>query len=461
MIRTQHLATLVLGSCIALLDSSSAHAQSSILGWGWDPHGAVSLIPDGSDYTSVSGGGTKGVALRTDGSLVVWGGDANGGDFYGLIANAPAGGGFQQAALGQSHGLAMRADNSLVSWGNDAQNLVSGTPGGTLYTQISAGAGHSVAIRTNTQLVAWGSDADGQVSGKPTGSGFIQVASGARASVALRSDGTLVVWGDDTHELVSNAPTGGGFTQVGLGFYQGVALRSDGSIVSWGDDAWGGAVTGSPTGTGFVSVDAGFSSLALHSDGSITVWGSGTPSAVENRPPGNEYTAIAASHGGAYFAMRASTPGNPYCFGDGTGAACPCSNLGNPGTGCGVNGSNPELIGFGNPQISADTFGLYVRGVAGSPPGLLLQGTTQLNGGLGVQVGHGLLCVGQTSRSHVQIVSNSGGTTFLDFQGAPFGASSAGIGVPTNYQFWFRDNYGTCGPNRFNFSNAWTVNWMP
>ena len=88
-------------------------------------------------------------------------------------------------------------------------------------------------------------------------------------------------------------------------------------------------------------------------------------------------------------------------------------------------------------------------------------GESQLNGGSGNIVGDGLLNVGgQTARSQVQVTS-SGSTTFTDFQSSSFGASSYGAGVPTNYQFWYRDQANNCSGSGFNFSNAWTVVWLP
>ncbi len=154
--------------------------------------------------------------------------------------------------------------------------------------------------------------------------------------------------------------------------------------------------------------------------------------------------------------------GSAYCFGDGSGANCPCSGFGIGGAGCANTASTgATLTGQGNAVLSGDTFQLDIVGVPGAKPGLVLRGANQLNGGLGNPVGDGLLCTGgQTARSHVQ-VTVAGNTSFTDFQGNPFGVSSYGAGIPTNYQFWYRDNQNTCSGSGFNFSNAWTVNWLP
>ena len=154
--------------------------------------------------------------------------------------------------------------------------------------------------------------------------------------------------------------------------------------------------------------------------------------------------------------------GTPYCFGDSTGGACPCSGYGGLGEGCAnTGGTGVLLVGAGSAALSNDTFRLEVTGAPGDKPGLILRGIEQVNGGIGVQAGDGLLCTtGQTARSQVQVTS-AGSTTFTDFQGQPFGQSSYGGGVPTNYQFWYRDPSNMCSGAGFNFSNAWTVVWLP
>ncbi|MFT7484420.1 MAG: hypothetical protein ACI9F9_000260 [Candidatus Paceibacteria bacterium] len=147
--------------------------------------------------------------------------------------------------------------------------------------------------------------------------------------------------------------------------------------------------------------------------------------------------------------------GSAYCFGDGSGAACPCSS-GNPGEGCAnSSGAGATLTGSGNAHVLGDTFLLNVAGVPGAKPGLILRGNNQV----AIPAGEGILCAsGGSQRSHVQVTS-AGATSFTDFNGNPFGASANSGGVPTNYQFWYRDPSNTCAGSGFNFSNAWSVTW--
>lgn len=157
--------------------------------------------------------------------------------------------------------------------------------------------------------------------------------------------------------------------------------------------------------------------------------------------------------------VTADNTGNAYCFGDGTGATCPCAAFGQTGEGClnttGTNGAT--LTGSGNASISADTFQLDVAGVPGAKPGIVLRGINQISN----PVGDGILCAaGQSARSQVQITSN-GATTYANFAGAAFGASAYAPGTATNYAFWYRDPGNACTGSGFNFSNGWTVTFLP
>ena len=150
--------------------------------------------------------------------------------------------------------------------------------------------------------------------------------------------------------------------------------------------------------------------------------------------------------------------GDAYCFGDGTGAACPCGNTGSPGQGCAnSSGAGAVLIASGNASITADTLGFFVSGVPGSKPGLLVRGDNQIS----TPAGDGILCTaGGSQRSQVQVTDAGGSSMFTDFNGGPFGSVSI-PGVPTNFQFWYRDPQFVCTGGGFNFSNGWTVTFQP
>ena len=159
------------------------------------------------------------------------------------------------------------------------------------------------------------------------------------------------------------------------------------------------------------------------------------------------------------------TPGDGFCFGDGSAASCPCFGFGSSGEGCANSGGlgGAILVASGNASFTNDTFQLGVSGLPGAKPGLCVKGSAQLGGGSGNPVGDGLLCTAPQIRSQV-IVSDGSGTLSMDnWNGQPFGTylDAANVGVPTYYQWWYRDPPNTCSGSGFNFTNGWAVTWLP
>ena len=163
-------------------------------------------------------------------------------------------------------------------------------------------------------------------------------------------------------------------------------------------------------------------------------------------------------------ALVGDNPGSPSCSGDGTGAACPCSNPGGANQGCanssGAGGAS--LTSSGSAFLTVDTFGLQVEGIPGATAGLCVKGSTQLAGGLGLPIGDGLLCLAPELRSQVIQSDATGQLSMTDWRGQPFGSfpDTANLGAPTYYQWWYRDPVSTCTGAGFNFTNAWAVTWF-
>ncbi len=172
--------------------------------------------------------------------------------------------------------------------------------------------------------------------------------------------------------------------------------------------------------------------------------------------------------GGNATAVGVPIPGSyglptPFCFGDGSGAACPCGNAGLAGNGC-AHSQNPagaNLSGAGLPRISADSFVLTTTGMPNGP-GLYFQGDTQAAGGNGVSFGDGLLCAsGTITRLGVKF-SIAGVSSFPGVGDPTLSVSgSVAIGDTRQYQQWYRDAFVFCSPSNFNLTNAVQVTWVP
>jgi len=149
--------------------------------------------------------------------------------------------------------------------------------------------------------------------------------------------------------------------------------------------------------------------------------------------------------------------GVPYCFGDGTGTACPCANNGAAGNGCAnsVNANGGNLATTGAASVGSDTLALVGSGMPSSSA-LYFQGTSQVS----VAFGDGLRCAGGTV-IRLGTKNNVGGTSQYPVAGdlsvSVRGAVSAGD-VRT-YQCWYRNAAAFCTASTFNLTNGVSVTW--
>jgi hypothetical protein len=229
-----------------------------------------------------------------------------------------------------------------------------------------------------------------------------------------------------------------------------------------------------PSTTTALTVAAGSADVALFLSGAtiqprLTIYTVGTqgPPWVQGGPNGSWTEFVTVLQGAdVTVCYRYSTPGSVACSGDGTGAACPCGNIGASGHGCAssINVAGATLSASGNPASSADSFHLRADGLPLGAPALFFQGSSLLSGGAGIAFGDGLRCVGgQVVRLGTRTAMN--GTVQLGplFGDAPIsvtGAIPAG-GGSFAYQVWYRNAAAFCTPATFNLTNAWLALWTP
>lgn len=148
-----------------------------------------------------------------------------------------------------------------------------------------------------------------------------------------------------------------------------------------------------------------------------------------------------------------------FCFGDGSGTACPCGNAGAAGVGCATSlGVGALLAATGSASIGADDLGFLATGVLPGQSAVLFAATNALNGGAGVPFGAGLRCTGGSLRRLGLVTPDA------------FGHASWGPGIATQggwsagdlrrFQVGFRDSGSSCGGG-FNLTQAIEVRFGP
>jgi alpha-tubulin suppressor-like RCC1 family protein len=197
----------------------------------------VTTFAGGNNWKQVSAGNSRTAAIKTDGTLWVWGYG-----FNGILGNAQvtnrstpvttfAGGtNWKQVSSRNFHTAAIKTDGTLWTWGyggqgrlGNAQTTNRSTPvttfaGGTNWKQVSSGNNQTAAIKTDGTLWTWGSGFSGKLGNGVTtgnistpvttfagGTNWKQVSSGTEHTAAIKTDGTLWTWGSNFEFIFSGA----------------------------------------------------------------------------------------------------------------------------------------------------------------------------------------------------------------------------------------------------------------
>jgi hypothetical protein len=247
-------------------------------------------------------------------------------------------------------------------------------------------------------------------------------------------------------------PYDGGFGPALLA--GGLFTVADGSaaigVARWNGASWAGlgAGVGSSVGGGVFAL-AGFDD---GSDGAADLYAAGSFNTAGGIPSIN-----IAEWFGCPFATA-------YCFGDGSGTACPCGNDSPAGGQAGCLSSvltGGKLTGSGAPSLSAD--GLHLNGSQMPNSSVLyFQGTTQVAGGAGAAFGDGLRCAGGSVIRMGTVMNTGGASIFPSAGGVPISVKGHVLAPGTReYQAWYRNSAPFCTSAVFNSTNAVRVSWVP
>ncbi|MBL8863588.1 MAG: S8 family serine peptidase [Planctomycetes bacterium] len=163
-----------------------------------------------------------------------------------------------------------------------------------------------------------------------------------------------------------------------------------------------------------------------------------------------------------HYRQRGDMPGIPFCFGDGSGAPCPCSNASVPGscTGCLSSlGLGGKLRSTGRASLASDTVTLIGTDMPNSSA-LYFQGTLMQSGGAGVAFGDGLRCAGGAIVRLATQVNGAGVSTY-PLPGQQPVSQRGLVGAPASrtYQVWYRNAASFCTSATFNLTNGLHIVW--
>jgi alpha-tubulin suppressor-like RCC1 family protein len=316
---------IVLGLVSMVLFAGTGLAMATRAARPAGPTSARSMTTAGT--AQVAGGATSGYAIGRDGSLWSWGANGMGelglGNTDGLGVTHSRllphrvghGTSWKALAAGEQFCLALKKDGSLWSWGGQALGLP--VPpydyprprrvGSALWRIIGAGDGFGAGIQRDGSLWTWGHNALGQLGLGTTDPGWLPAQVGADHDwktmavgydcvLAIKTDGSLWSWGANYSGQLGNGtsdPAPGGdrpgvphptparvggdndWSSVAAGLTSAIALKNDGSLWAWGGIGNGHHLV--PTrvraATDWEAIAAGGQALALKRDGTLWAWG--------------------------------------------------------------------------------------------------------------------------------------------------------------------------------------------
>ena len=234
------------------LYTAAIKTDGTLWTWGQNPFGQlgdntsvrksspVQTVAGGAIWKQVAAGSNFTTAIKTDGTLWTWGLGSYGqlGNNTTTLVSSPiqtvAGGtNWKQVACGSTYTAAVKTDGTLWLWGdNNAGQLGDNTKvhrsspiqtvaGGTNWNLVACGSYHTAAIKTDGTLWLWGGNYYGYgtlgdntlvhrsspIQTVAGGTNWKLVACGAYYSAAIKTDGTLWTWGNNSNGTLGDNTT--------------------------------------------------------------------------------------------------------------------------------------------------------------------------------------------------------------------------------------------------------------
>ncbi|GAB5558881.1 MAG: hypothetical protein SynsKO_05280 [Synoicihabitans sp.] len=247
------------------------YRETQITSWGIDTSSSgADQIPSGLTHViELAAGRFHGLALRSDGTVVGWGGQTSS-QLYDHDQEVPPSGlnNVVAIAAGQSHSLALKADGTVVSWGGQSISTPAKTPPDLRNViAIAADNGRSFALLADGSIEIWDLERENTY-GNTTPRDVVAF----RPGFTLHSDGLLRVW-DGNFSKEGNRPDFPALRRFDGSLQHVVGLGQDGRV--YGIDYDLGGSTEIPDHVqDLVDLEVvGSLAFGIKADGSVIVWG--------------------------------------------------------------------------------------------------------------------------------------------------------------------------------------------
>jgi alpha-tubulin suppressor-like RCC1 family protein len=276
--------------------SAAIKTDGTLWCWGFNYYGQigdntvtsrsspVQTVVFGTNWKQVACGPNHTAAIKTDGTLWTWGenygfgklGDNTATKRSSPVQTVAGGSNWKQVSATYGNTAAIKTDGTLWLWGQGVNgqlgdNFTSARSSpvqtvtfGTNWNQVSCGPSSTAAIKKDGTLWCWGNNNNGQLGDNTVvsksspvqtvvfGTNWKQVSCGPSSIAAIKTDGTLWSWGrgiygelGDNTAVNKSSPVqtiaiGTNWKQISCGSLSIAAIKTDGTLWSWGSNYYGG-----------------------------------------------------------------------------------------------------------------------------------------------------------------------------------------------------------------------------
>ena len=274
--------------------TAAIKTDGTLWSWGYNQFGQLgdNVITHKSSPVQTVSGGTNWklvsckfydtAAIKTDGTLWLWGYNAYGelGDNSRTHRSSPvqtvAGGtNWKLVSFGADTAAAIKTDGTLWLWGAGSYGVLGNNTstrtsspiqtvaGGTNWKSVASGHFSMACIKTDGTLWTWGKNSGGQLGDNTTtnrsspvqtvsgGTNWKSVAAGNSIVASIKTDGTLWTWGENNNGVLGNnaitnrsspvqtVAAGTNWKFVACASNMVHSIKTDGTLWSWGRGSYG------------------------------------------------------------------------------------------------------------------------------------------------------------------------------------------------------------------------------
>jgi alpha-tubulin suppressor-like RCC1 family protein len=182
--------------------------DGTVVGWGDNHFGHLNVPTNLSNVVSIGAGVGSGLAVHQDGTVTAWG-RGSGTNLPADLNSVAAISAFGAGAFnpdGVEYVAALRSNGTVVVWGGASSAVTNVPAAATNVVQVEVGSRYALALKADGTVISWGEPIFYATTNVPANlNNVVSISAGEYVAAAVTRDGTIVAWGS---ALLTNTPPG-------------------------------------------------------------------------------------------------------------------------------------------------------------------------------------------------------------------------------------------------------------